>query len=169
MRDFPDEQVAVAGVRGPLRLADVLFAAASSNRIAPLQVVRADRVVGFDHVRSAATHALRAQREGRMQAKTLEVEFTRYLAGERQIRKAIDKMGLHDGAASGVAVALGEHRRDALQHFVNALGLVEDDACVEASDEKLAAFGITERAISATTPSRRFDLALEAVAAVDLM
>ncbi|HEX2066920.1 MAG TPA: KEOPS complex subunit Cgi121, partial [Candidatus Thermoplasmatota archaeon] len=113
MMDFPDEQVALAGLAGPLRLEDVLFAAQKSGRIAPLQVVRADRVVGADHVRSAALHAHRAFREGRAQAGTLEVEFLRYLAGERQIRKALDKMGVPDHAPAGIAVGLGERRVDA--------------------------------------------------------
>ena len=94
MHDHPDEQVAYAVLRGPLKLEDALFVARKSNRIAPLQVVRHDRVLGAEHIRSAALHAARAQREGRMHAKTLEVEFTRYLAGERQISDALAKVGL---------------------------------------------------------------------------
>ncbi|HUR60755.1 MAG TPA: KEOPS complex subunit Cgi121 [Candidatus Thermoplasmatota archaeon] len=169
MMDFPEEQVAFAGLAGPLRLEDVLFAARKSNRIAPLQVVRADRVVGADHVRSAAAHAQRAFRESRAQAETLEVEFLRYLAGERQIKRALDKMGLPEGAEGGLVVALGPKRVDAVRHFVHSLGLREDDGLVAATQERLRAFGITPAQLAATTPARRLDLALEAVAAVDLM
>jgi tRNA threonylcarbamoyladenosine modification (KEOPS) complex Cgi121 subunit len=169
MMDFPDEEVCLAGIRGPVRLHDVLFVAAKSNRIAPLQVVRADRVVGPDHVRTAAFHSRRAEREGRSQAKTPELEFTRYLAGERQIRSALEKMGLRETEDSAVVVALGPKRRDALAHFVDNLGAVVDDALVEPTMEKLRAFGITEKQMGATTPARRLDLAMEAVALVDLM
>ena len=169
MLDFPDEQVCLTGLPGPLRLEDILFSARKSNRISPLQVVRADRVVGADHVRSAALHAHRAFAEGRAQADTLEVEFLRYLAGERQIRKALDKMGLPDGAEAGIAIGLGEKREDAVRHFVHSLGLREDDAVIAASEEHLRGFGITPQQLLATTPERRIDLALEAVAAVDLL
>lgn len=170
MLDFADEDVALVGLRGPLKLADVLFQARKSGRIAPLQVVRADRVVGPDHVRSAAAHARRAIAEGRSHGKSLETEFLRYLAGERQVRAAIDKLGIPDpGATQGVAVAFGPRRRDALQHFADALGLEEDDAVAGASEDKLLAFGVTQAQLAATTPARRLDLVLEAVAAVDLM
>ncbi|MCA1810762.1 MAG: hypothetical protein LC623_01980 [Halobacteriales archaeon] len=169
MMDYPAEQVALCGVVGPLRLEDVLFAAQKSSRIAPLQVVRADRVVGADHVRSAALHAHRAFAEGRAQADALEVEFLRYLAGERQIRRALDKMGLPEGAAAGVVVGLGEKRADAVRHFVHSLGLREDDTLVRADLARLRGFGITDAQLAATTPSRHLDLALEAVASVDLL
>lgn len=175
VHDFPDELVAYAVLRGPIRLPDALFTAGKSNRIAPLQVVRHDRVVGAPHLRSAALHALRAEREGRMQAKTIEVEFIRYLAGERQIQAAIAKMGLPDtpeggtGFAGCIAVSLGPKRMDALQHFVHSLGLLEDDALLAATPERLHAFGVTETMLAATTPSHHADLALELVAAVDGM
>lgn len=169
MLDFPDESVAVAGIVGPLRLEDVLFVARKSNRIAPLQAVRADLVMGTDHIRSAALHAHRAEREGRMQAQTIEVEFVRYLAGERQIRAALDKMGLPDPAPSAAIASFGPKRMDALQHFLHTMAARKDDSVLDAKEGKLAAFGITPTAVAATTPDRRLDLVLEAVAAVDLM
>lgn len=178
VHDVPDEQVAYAVLRGPIRLRDALFTAGKSNRIAPLQVVRHDRVVGPAHLRSAALHALRAQREGRMQANTVEVEFIRYLAGERQIQAAITKMGLPettDGADGGsgfagcIVVSLGAKRMDALQHFVHSLGLIEDDSLLASTPDRLQAFGVTETMLTATTPSHHADLALELVAAVDGM
>ncbi|MEA3202854.1 MAG: hypothetical protein QOI63_520 [Thermoplasmata archaeon] len=169
MMDFPAEQVALAGLPGPLRLEDILFAAQKSGRIAPLQVVRADRVVGPDHVRSAAMHAHRAFNEGRAQAATLEVEFLRYLAGERQIRKALAKMGLPEACEAAVVVGLGDKRADAVRHFVHSLGLREDDGLVRADPERLRGFGITDAQLRATTPARHLDLALEAVASVDLL
>lgn len=170
MLDFPDDDVACMGVRGPLRLDDVLFQAKKSGRIAPLQVIRADRVLGGEHVRSAAFHAARAIREERNHAKSLEVEFVRYLAGERQVKSALEKVGIPaDGTQEGVLVAFGRHRKDALIHFADTLGLDEDDGVLEATEAKLVDFGITATQIEATTPERRLDLVLEAVAALDLM
>ncbi|HLF16432.1 MAG TPA: KEOPS complex subunit Cgi121 [Candidatus Thermoplasmatota archaeon] len=169
MRDFPAEGVAWAGVQGDLRLADLLFIAQKANRIAPLQLVRADRVVGADHLRSAAMHARRAFDEGRNHADRLEVEFTRYLAGERQIRRALDKMGLPDKPRAVIVVAFGEKRADTITYFLENLGYPETEGLEAASEGKLSAFGVTEAALEATPEERRLDLALEAVAQVDLL
>jgi tRNA threonylcarbamoyladenosine modification (KEOPS) complex Cgi121 subunit len=169
MRDHADEQLAFAGVLGPLVLDDVLEYARRANRIGSLQVMRADRVVGAEHLLAAWQHARRAMEEGRAQAERPEVEFLRHLAGERQIQRALEKMGITDGAASAVVVGLGPKRLDALQYFLHAISLNEDDGLADASEEKLRAFGITEKQLKATTPGRRMDLALEAVASVDLM
>ena len=103
-----------------------------------------------------------------MQAKTLEVEFVRYLSGQRQIRAALDKMGLPDPVPSAAVVALGPKRTDALQHFLHALAPRLDDSLLDARESKLLAYGIGANAMAATTPERRLDLVLEAVAAVDL-
>ncbi len=169
MKDFPDESVAAAGVRAPLRLEDLLFAARKACRIAPLQVVRDQAVVGEAHLRSAALHAHRAFAEGRNHADRPEVEFLRYLTGQRQIKRALARAGVGDGANTAVVVALGERRMDALRYFLDYLGLNQDDALLEATPEKLAAFGISDAAREATTAARQADLVLEAVAAVDLM
>lgn len=169
MLDFADEGIAVAGVRGPLRLEDMLFMAKKANRIAPLQVLRADRVVSADHLRSAALHARRAFDEGRNQADRLEVEFTRYAAGERQIKKALAKLGVEDGSPAGVVCALGDKRRDALEYFVDGLGLVEDDTLIDGGLAALHAFGVTEAELEATPEAHHLDIVLEHVAEVDLM
>lgn len=168
MKDFPDEVVAMAGVKGPLKLHDILFVARKSNRIASLQVVRADRVMGEDHVRSAARHARRAMVEGRNQAETVDVEFLRYLAGERQIKHALAKMGLPEVAEAGVVVALGEKRQDALAHFIDTLGLREDDALLLPDPKQLPHF-VTPAALAATPVEKHFDLVLERVAEVDML
>lgn len=169
MLDFPDEELALTGLRGPLRLEDVVFELRKSGRIAPVQLVRADKVVGADHVRHAARLARRAIAEARGQANSLETEFLRYLAGERQVKAALAKMGLPDVCDGAVAVAFGPKRRDALQHLAHALGAEEDDGLADAGPAKLRAFGVAEAALAATTPGRRLDLVLEAVAAVDLL
>ncbi len=168
MMTFDDGQVSLAAVRGPLKLEDALFVSKKSNRIAPLQLVRSDRVLGTDHVRHAARLAARAAAEGRAQADKPEVEFLRYLAGERQIADAITKMGLPEVALGAVVIGLGTKGKDAVEHFVHTLGLIEDDALLAPSESKLLDFGVTAAQLAATTPARRLDLVLEAVASVDL-
>ncbi len=169
MKDFPDEQVAAAGVLGSLKLDDLLFTARKACRIAPLQVVRDAAVLGEAHLRSAALHSHRSFAEGRNHADRPEVEFLRYLTGQRQIKRALARAGVQDGAGSAVVVALGERRLDALQYFVDYLGLREDDRLLEPTTEKLAAFGFSEAMLQSTTKARHLDLVLEAVAGVDLL
>lgn len=166
--EFASDGVALAAVRGPIKLEDALFIAKKSNRIAPLQVVRSDRILGSDHVRHAARLAERARSEGRMHADKVEVEFLRYLAGERQIATALEKLGLPEVADGAVVIGLGPKGKDAVQHFLHALGLDVDDALLAPSEAKLLDFGITATQMQATTPERRLDLVLEAVASVDL-
>ncbi len=158
-----------AGLRGPLRLDDVLLAAKKANRVAPLQVLRADRIVGEAHLQSAADHAERAMAEGRAHADRPEVEFTRYVAGVRQIQKAIAKMGVPDGCEEAVAVAFGDKASDALQLFIHSLAPIEDDSVLQATPERVVAFGIALEQLEATHPDRHLDLVLEAVAEVDTL
>lgn len=169
MKDDPDFDLAATGVRGPITLDDVLYQARKASRLAPVQVVRADRVLGLDHLRTAALHARRAFDEGRNKADALSVEFARYLAGKRTIREALEHVGVPDRCDAAVVVGLGARRADAVRYFTDMLGLVEDDALLEPSDEKLAAFGLPDALLAATPPARRLDRVLEAVAAVDLM
>src|SRR5690349_3744454 len=102
-----EDGLCFTAVRGPLRLEDALFVAQKSGRIAPLQLARADRILGPEHVRQAARLAARAKAEGRMHAERDEVEFLRYLAGERNISRALEKLGLPEETpkAGGALVA----------------------------------------------------------------
>lgn len=163
------DEAAFEAVRGPLRLDDVLFQARKANRIAPLQVVRLDRIVGEDHVRSAAWHASRATAEGRNQADRLDVEFVRYLAGQRQIRKALETVGVGDGCPAALVVGFGEKGKDAVLYFVEGLGLAVQEPPKYAGTAALDALGVTDAMRRATPEALWPDLALERVAAVDLM
>lgn len=169
MKTDPELELAATGVRGPLTLENALFQARKASRLAPLQVVRADRVVGLDHLRSAAAHARRAFEEGRNKANDLPVEFARYLSGRRTIREALEHVGVPDRCDEAVVVAFGPKAQDAVAYFADMLGLDEDDAILEATPEKLAAFGLPPALLAATPERLRYDRVLEAVAAVDLM
>lgn len=169
MIDDPDSDLAAAGVRGPITLDNVLYQARKAGRLAPLQVVRADRVLGLDHLRAAAHHARRAFDEGRNKADALPVEFARYLAGRRTIREALEHVGVPDRCDTAVVVALGDKRADAVRYFADMLGLDQDDGLLEPTPEKLAGWGFPQALLDATPAARRYDRVLEAVAAVDLM
>lgn len=155
-------------VDGPVPLEDVLYQLRKSSRIAPLQILAGDAVLDDLHVRHAQELASRAFAQGRNQADSLPVEFVRYVSGERQIRKALAKVGATDESAQLVLVGFGDKSDDAERHFAHALGLHE--AKLPPRDEAwLLAWGISEAMLHATTPERHPDLVLERVAAVELM
>lgn len=169
MIDDTEHDLAAAGVRGPLTLENVLYQARKASRLAPLQVVRADRVLGLDHLRVAAHHARRAFDEDRNKADSLPVEFARYLSGRRTIREALEHVGVPERCDTAVVVAMGDKRTDAVRYFTDMLGLDEDDTLLEPTPEKLADFGLPEGLLESTPEALRIDRVLEAVAAVDLM
>lgn len=136
---------------------------------APVQLVRADRVYGTDHLRLAARLAARAIAEGRGRAADLPTETVLYAAGERQIGRALKLLGLEPGAQGVAALAWGSQAEGALARFAEAEGWTRDDALLEGSNGVLDAFGVTpvERAMF---PRERWgDLVLERVALTDVL
>lgn len=131
-----------------------------------VQLLRADRVYGLDHLRHAARLAARALAEGRARSPELATETLLYAAGERQVGKAIAFLGLHEGAQVVAAVAWDPR---ALARLADAEGWHRDDALLAGGPAVLDAFGIgaTERAM--LPPARWDELILERVALVDVL
>ncbi|HEX2021832.1 MAG TPA: KEOPS complex subunit Cgi121, partial [Candidatus Thermoplasmatota archaeon] len=106
---------------------------------------------------------------GRSRASDLATETLVYAAGERQIGRALEKMGLKEGARGIAAVAWGPEAEAALDALAAERGWVRDDATLDGTDAKLDAWGIgaEERAV---VPRERWgDLVLERVALVDVL
>ncbi len=155
------------GIRAPLVVDDVLFAVGKATRVGPVQVVRADRVLGHDHLAAAAHAAQRAIDEGRAVAERPELEFLRYLAGKRAIRAALDHCGIRDGDETAVVVGLGDKAKDAAQYLVHQLGANVDDSVIDWTPAKQEAWGFPVSLADAG--GRPEDLVLESVARVDLL
>lgn len=135
----------------------------------PIQLVRADRVHGRDHLRHAATLAARAIAEGRARTADLPTETLLYAAGERQVGRAIDVLGLRDGLASVAAVAWGEDAVAAIGGFAAAEEWTRDDATLQGGPHVLDAFGVTQEERALISESRHGDIILERVALVDVL
>ncbi len=131
-----------------------------------IQAFDADMVFGEDHLISALKHAERAFQRGTNVASDLMVEVLVYAAGERQISKALEKMGVKEGTEGLVVLALGEGDMNA---FLEGTGLIRDDALVEGQPDHLRAYGITEEELETVSPERVLDLVLERVAMVDAL
>ena len=158
----------VRGYRGMVSdLPGLLARVAAARATLPLQLLRADRVYGADHLRHAAHLAARAVAEGRARSADLPTETLLYAAGERQVGRALDLLGLREGMDAVAAVAWGPG--EALDAFARAEGWTRDDAALAGGPAALDAFGVTPEERAMLPPARWGDLVLERVALVDVL
>jgi len=113
-------------------------------------------VCGRDHAISAYRHTVDAFSEDRAVAKDFSAEFFRYLTGERQVSRAIEKGGL----TGGEMVLVSENPVESL---IEKLGLKRDDDLIECSPEKTEYLGTGNAGIKAE------EMALELVAMVAVL
>ena len=117
-----------------------------------------DKVVGKDHVISAARHAERSFSEGTNRSKTLLTETILYAAWERQISKAIDKMKPKKDRNEYVALLI-----DIDDEKLDEIGMTRDNSLIETTDEKAQRLGLIKGSLSYE------DQAVENVAMVELL
>lgn len=153
----------IRGYRGDVRDVRALV---DRVRGKPIQLLRADRVYGAEHLAHAADLAARAVREGRARSADLATETLVYAAGERQVSKALALLGLADGARQIAAVTWDPHALDAL---ARAEGWTRDDAILAGDDGVLDAFGISPEERAMLPRARWGELILERVAVVDVL
>ncbi len=114
-------------------------------------------VVGREHLNWAYEKALYTTKRGTNRCDSLEMETLLWASGHRQIKNAIDKMGLHDDAEEAVVMA-----SDNLNSFLEYMGWQRDDSILEPSIEKLLALGMTKEEIETT--DKPYDLVFEFMA-----
>lgn len=130
-----------------------------------IQVLNASFVCGKEHLVSAVEHALRAFKRGENRAESLANELLLYASGERQIKTALEKVGIKNCDVQIAVVIIGECR---VEELLNDLKLERDDSVLEWSKEALRLFGVGDDEIKAVDECRIQDLILERVALVDL-
>ncbi len=122
-----------------------------------VQLFDHDKVVGREHLSWAYEKASYCMKMETNRGDTIEMETLLWASGYRQIKNAIDKMGLQDNANKAV-VMVG----DDLEAFLEYMGWERDDPIIEPSIDKLLAFGITMGEIETT--DRPYDLIFEYMA-----
>ena len=120
-------------------------------------VMNASYVLGCPHIESAAMHASRSFVNGTNRSKTFVTEFLLYMAGERQISKALTKMTPKEG--DGMVVVVFNNISD-LSQFEG----YRDDTLIEATEEKARLIGWNGKEKISYE-----DLALEMVAFADIL
>jgi len=131
------------------------------------QIMNAEMVYGREHVLSAVEHAVRAFKNGTNSCKTLDLEILLYASGKRQIKDAIDFMGIGK-SEKFVFVCVGEGNPKG-EEFLKKLGLEIDNSVIEGDISTLEKFGISKEEMKTVDKSMYGDLILEKVAMVDLI
>lgn len=139
-----------------------------------LQVLNAEMIYGKDHVLSAADHAIRAFKEKRQSLDSLSLEILLYASGERQIKKAIKKMGIKQGKQQCAIVIIDvSGKRSSLTTIIKKMletfHFIQDDTILEGNKETLKRFGISETELRTVSEKNYQDVILEKIAMVDVI
>jgi len=172
--------IVVIGARGTINDIDsfverLLLFSRKENLV--IQAFDATVIYGKDHLISATTHAQRAFEQGRNATNSLALEILLYAAGERQIQKAIPKIGVKKGKQEIAFVLTNDTTLKTKSHIETALikkllrefDLTSDESVLKGNRDTLKRFGITEKEISTVPESNYGDLILEKVALVDVI
>jgi KEOPS complex subunit Cgi121 len=142
-----------------------------------IQAFDARVIYGKDHLISATTHAKRAFEQGTNATNSLALEILLYAAGERQIQKAIKKIGVKKGKQQIAFIltdSLNQKRNRTLdkaviQRLLKRFHLNIDETVLKGDRNTLKRFGITNQELSTIPEEKYGDLILERVALVDVI
>jgi len=127
-----------------------------------VQVLRLDRVAGVEHLFFASLNALNAFKQKTNLCKGLPMEIILWASAQRQIKNAIEELGLKDSPSRLALVAVSNDR----EKLENLLGMVlsltkgkENEGLLDTwSKTKIEAlkkvYGISERELATTTSAK---------------
>jgi KEOPS complex subunit Cgi121 len=123
-------------------------------------------VCGREHIESAVMHAERAFNYGTNSSDSFAVEVMLYASGERQLSKAMAKMGVKKGDVDVVIVSFEGGVTD---EMVSRWGLIPKPQAMAFSVVKARNFGIGRTEADSVPSEMLQDLVLERVAFVDVI
>ncbi len=132
-----------------------------------IQVFDAELIYGKNHLLSAYKKSKRAFEQKRNTTNSLEMEILLYASGERQIQKAIKKMGVKPGE-SKIALIIDGKIED-INKILEKLNLKRNDKILEGDHNTLKKFGIKSEEIKTVSKESYEDLVLEKIALVDII
>ena len=132
-----------------------------------VQFFDAELVATWQHLYFAVLNALLAFKNERNISKSAAMEAMLYASAQRQIKRAIDFMGVKCASANVAVVVIGESRdsvKAVLSAVSEAIGAEPDEAVLELSRKKAQrireAFGITEKELEAVMEKNNVEHAL---------
>jgi len=134
-----------------------------------VQFFDAKLIAGQQHLYFAALNALKAFEKKSNISSSLAIEALLYASAQRQIRKAVDTLGVKQDSSQVAVLIIAENRQgidDCLKVVSRLIPGERDDAVLELTDEKIGGikklFGISDLEIEAKL--RRKGLEREALA-----
>jgi KEOPS complex subunit Cgi121 len=132
-----------------------------------VQFFDAELVATWQHLYFAVLNALLAFENGRSISKSVAMDILLYASAQRQIRKALQLIGVKCDSANVAVVIIGE-TANSVQAVLSAvskhIGAEPDETVLEVSKEKLRgiceAFGITEKELETVMEKRDVKQAL---------
>jgi len=172
--------ITVLGTRGTIKNIDTFvqqLLAFSKQEHLVIQAFDARLIYGKDHLISATTHAKRAFQQGTNATNSLALEILLYAAGERQIQKAIKKIGIKKGKQPIVFIITDSVnqksnttiKKSVVQRLLKTFQLTIDETLIKGDKYTLKRFGITDVELSTIREEKYGDLILEKVALVDVI
>lgn len=107
---------------------------------ATIQFFKADLIAGWDHLYFAAVNALKAFKNGTEISKSLGIETMLYASARRQIRVALNLVGIRSDSRRIAVLIVADDENAAQQSVENLTKMIpgeRDDTVVELSDEKV--------------------------------
>ncbi|MHA2408275.1 MAG: KEOPS complex subunit Cgi121 [Candidatus Ranarchaeia archaeon] len=126
----------------------------------PLQVLDANLVAGSSHLLFATINALHAFQYDRNISKRLEIEILLYASGQRQIKKAMEMLGLKKGTSEIAVVFVVDDKRKVNQiekAITELIPGIRADQVLELTEKKvkhlIEVFGITDTELKTMSKS----------------
>jgi tRNA threonylcarbamoyladenosine modification (KEOPS) complex Cgi121 subunit len=123
-----------------------------------VQLFDADLVASWEHLYFAALNALTAFRNKRNLSKSLAVEAALYASSQRQIRKALDFIGVKVESVNVAVLVFGEDAGSVemgLSAVASHVSAVQDEGVLELSEAKIrrirAAFEVSDTELQAAS------------------
>ena len=129
-----------------------------------VQFFNANLIAGPEHLYFAALNALKAFESKMNISNSLTVETLLYASAQRQIKKAVELIGIKAASSKVVALVLTETEakvRETLEAISELIPGIRDDDVVELSDEKFemikGLFGISKLELEAKLEKKGFE------------
>lgn len=141
-----------------------------------IQVFDADYIFGKNHLISSLNHAKRAFEQKNNSTNSLSMEILLYASGQRQIQKAIDKIGVKKGNTDIAIIIENEVSnktqktpKEFIKNIMTDFNFIRDDKVLEGDINTLKKFGISTQEIATLKEEKYEDIILEKVAMVDII
>ena len=168
-----DKVVGIAELRNSNNLKQkelIQLATSMSSDSLTVQLLNGLLIANEIHLLSAAQNAIRAQQGDYMISRSLDVELIVFASAQRQIGRALEALGVHDGLDEIALVVIGtdnssvEHSIKDLVDTIGTETLPSFSATIERMERVKKHFQIGDKEISAISDSETLESQLDALA-----